>query len=42
VWDRVSVALDHHAGDENEVADLQILEITLAEAGRYGPAEQQS
>lgn len=42
VWDRVSVALDHHSGDEKEVADLQVLEIMLAEAGRYGPAERQS
>lgn len=34
VWDRVSVALDHHASAE--ISDLALLEKELAKAGRFG------
>lgn len=34
VWDRVSVALDHH--DSEQLPALQHLEKELAEAGRFG------
>jgi hypothetical protein len=39
VWDRVSVALDHHSSGINSLSDLELLENELSTAGRYGPAE---
>lgn len=36
VWDRVSVTLDHHAGDDNDLSELRILETELSKAGRFG------
>lgn len=36
VWDRVSVTLDHPGSNGGDLSDLQILEVELSEAGRFG------